>query len=153
MKVLFLYGAPAVGKLTVANEIAWQTDFKVFHGHLSIDCIEPIFEFGSKPFHKLVELIRNETLAEAARQNVNVIFTYCYAKDLDDDYVKRTVEIVESNGGQVCFVLLTCEKSELEKRILDKSRQKFGKANNLNILHELLEKYDFVANFAQQIHF
>ena len=142
MKVLFLYGAPGVGKLTVAHEIANQTDFKVFHNHLSIDCIVPIFEFGSKPFQKLVELIRNETLAEAARQNVNVIFTFCYAKDLDDDYVKKTVEIVESNGGQVCFALLTCESSELEKRISEESRQKFGKVKTVKTLNELLEKYD-----------
>ncbi len=142
MKVLFLYGAPAVGKLTVANEIAKLTDFKVFHNHLSIDCIHPVFEFGTKPFHKLVELIRNETLAEAARQNVNVIFTFCYAKDLDDNYVKRTVEIVESNGGKVCFVLLTCEKSEIEKRVLEESRKRFGKVHNLEILHKLLENYE-----------
>ena len=141
MKVLFLYGAPAVGKLTVANEIAKQTDFKVFHNHLSIDCIKPVFEFGSQPFHKLVEIIRSETLAEAARQNVNVIFTFCYAKDLDDDYVKRTVEIVESNRGQVIFVLLTCESSELEKRICDDSRHKFSKVKTVKTLNELLEKY------------
>ena len=142
MKVLFLYGAPAVGKLTVANEIAKQTDFKVFHNHLSIDCIKPVFEFGSKPFHKLVELIRNETLAEAAQQNVNVIFTFCYAKDLDNDYVKKTVEIVESNGGEVIFVLITCDSSELEKRISEESRQKFGKVKTVKTLNELLEKYN-----------
>ena len=40
MKLIFIYGAPAAGKLTVANEIARQTGFKVFHNHLSIDCIE-----------------------------------------------------------------------------------------------------------------
>lgn len=142
MKVLFLYGAPAVGKLTVANEIAGQTDFKVFHNHLSIDCVQPIFEFGSEPFQRLIEVIRRETLAEAARENVNVIFTFCYAKDLDDDYVRRTVETVESNGGEVCFVLLTCDRSRLEKRILEESRQEFGKLKSIETLSAVLDKYD-----------
>ncbi|CAN5868612.1 hypothetical protein BH24ACI1_BH24ACI1_04510 [soil metagenome] len=50
MKLIFLYGAPAVGKLTVADKIAEQTRYKVFHNHLSIDCIEPIFDFGTLHF-------------------------------------------------------------------------------------------------------
>ncbi len=66
MKLIFIYGAPAVGKLTVARELARLTGFKVFHNHLSIDCIEPIFDFGTPSFFKLIELIRVETVAEAA---------------------------------------------------------------------------------------
>ncbi|MBA2495414.1 MAG: hypothetical protein H0V31_12055 [Acidobacteria bacterium] len=142
MKLIFIYGAPAVGKLTVAGEIARQTNFKVFHNHLSIDCIEPVFEFGTKPFWKIVDLIRVETVAEAARVGQNLIYTFCYAKDFDDAHVAKITKAIEDNGGEVCFVLLVCEKSELEKRVLEKSRLKFNKANNLEILHEILEKYD-----------
>jgi RNase adaptor protein for sRNA GlmZ degradation len=142
MKLIFIYGAPAVGKLTVANEIAKNTDFKVFHNHLSIDCIEPIFDFGTAPFFRLIELIRVETIAEAARENVNLIYTFCYAKDSDDAHVAKITETVESNGGEICFVLLTCTKSELEQRVLAESRKQFGKANNLEILNEILDEYD-----------
>jgi broad-specificity NMP kinase len=142
VKLIFLYGAPAVGKLTIANEIARQTGFKVFHNHLSIDCIEPIFDFGTPSFFKLIETIRTETIAEAARENVNLIYTFCYAKDLDDPHIKKVINAVETRGGEVCFVLLTCQQHELEKRVLEESRKKFGKANNLNILHEILDKYD-----------
>jgi hypothetical protein len=46
--VVFLYGA-AAGKLTVANEIARLTGFKVFHNHLSMDAVLPVFEFASPP--------------------------------------------------------------------------------------------------------
>jgi len=142
MKLIFLYGAPAVGKLTVADKIAEQTRYKVFHNHLSIDCIEPIFDFGTPSFFKLIELIRVETVAETARENVDLIYTFCYAKDFDDSHVAKIVESVEANGGEVCFVLLTCERDELEKRALEESRKKFGKANNLETLHEILDKYD-----------
>lgn len=142
MKLVFIYGAPAVGKLTVANEIAAQTDFKVFHNHLSIDAIEPIFDFGTKPFWKLVDLIRFETVAEAVRENVNLIYTFCYAKGLDDAHVARIAETIESNGGEICFVLLICKRSQIERRVLAESRKQFGKANNLEILNEILDKYD-----------
>lgn len=143
MKLIFLYGAPAVGKLTVAQKIAELTGFKIFHNHLSIDAVEPVFEFGTKPFWRLIDLIRVETISEAARHNVNLIHTFCYAKDHDDKYVAKITELIESNGGEVCFVLLTCERTEVEKRVLEESRKKYGKANNLKILNEIFDKYDF----------
>jgi len=142
MRLIFIYGAPAVGKLTVAIEIAKLTNFKVFHNHLTIDAVEPVFDFGTKPFWKLVDMFRLETVAEAARANVSLIYTFCYAKDLDDAHVARITEAVEASGGEVCFVLLTCERAELEQRVLEESRRKFGKANNLEILNEILDKYD-----------
>lgn len=68
MKLLLIHGAPATGKLTVSLEIARRTGFRVFHNHLSIDCVKPVFEFGSKAFWRVVRMIRNETIAEASRE-------------------------------------------------------------------------------------
>ena len=142
MKLLLIYGSPAVGKLTVGREIAKLTDFKVFHNHLTIDAVKPVFEFGTPPFWKLVHLFRIETIAEAARVGQNLIYTFCYAKDEDDPHVSQVLEAVESSGGEVCFVLLTAEKSELEKRVLEESRKRYNKAGNLEILHKIWEQYE-----------
>ena len=142
MKLILIYGSPAVGKLTVANEIAKQTDFKVFHNHLTIDAVEPVFEFGTPPFWKLVHLFRVETIAEAARVGCNLIYTFCYAKDSDDAHVAEVTKVVEENGGEIWFVLLVGEKTVIEKRVLDDSRKQFGKANNLKVLHDVWDKYD-----------
>ena len=142
MKLLFIYGSPAVGKLTVANEIAARTGFKVFHNHLSIDCIEPIFEYGSKPFGRLVNLIRCETIREAARENVDLIYTFCYAKGPDDEHIKKVSEIVEGSGGEVCFVLLRADRDELKRRVTEASRQKLGKIKTAELIDYYHEKYD-----------
>ncbi|HEX8638210.1 MAG TPA: hypothetical protein VF692_09120, partial [Pyrinomonadaceae bacterium] len=124
------------------NEIAAQTDFKVFHNHLSIDCIEPIFEFGSKSFMKLIHLIRAETIREAALVGQNLIYTFCYAKDFDDAHVSQITEIVGENGGKVCFVLLKADKTTLEKRVLEESRRKYGKAKTVEMMRYFFETYD-----------
>jgi len=145
MKLIFLYGSPAVGKLTVANNIAEQTDFKVFHNHLSIDCIEPIFEFGSKSFNKLINLIRIETVTEAARVGQNLIYTFCYAKDLDDAHVENITKTVEENGGEICFVLLRAERGELDKRVVEESRKKMGKAKTVEMLDYFHSTYDLLS--------
>ena len=142
MKLLFIYGSPAVGKLTVANEISKHTDFKVFHNHLSIDCIEPIFEFGSRPFQKLIEIIRFETVAEAARCGQDLVYTFCYAKDLDDDHVAHITRAAEENGGEVCFVQLLCDKAVIKERVLGESRQLYGKIKSVEMMDYYFEKYD-----------
>ena len=49
MKLIIIHGAPAAGKLTIANELGRLTGFKVFHNHLSIDCVKPVFDFGTEP--------------------------------------------------------------------------------------------------------
>lgn len=140
MKLILIYGSPAVGKLTTANEIAARTDFKVFHNHLTIGAVQPVFDFGTSSFWKLVHLFRIETIAEAARAGQNLIYTFCYAKDSDDAHVAEVTKTVEENGGEICFVLLVSEKDMIEKRVLEESRKNYGKINNLKILREIWEK-------------
>ncbi len=142
MKLLFIYGPPAVGKLTVAREIADRTSFKVFHNHLSIDAIVPIFEFGSQSFFRLVELIRVETIAEAAREKVDLIYTFCYAKGLDESHIEKVKAAAEENGGEAHFVLLTCSDEELKRRIVSEDRKKFTKANTVEMAEMFLATYD-----------
>lgn len=142
MKLIFLYGPPAVGKLTVANEIAKRTGIKVFHNHLSIDCVTPVFEFGSHPFERLIGLIRREMVAEAARNAQDLIYTYCYAKDLDDNHVEMITRAAEENGGEVCFVLLVCNKEVLRQRVLSESRRAHGKVKSVETLDQLFERFE-----------
>ena len=53
MRVVFIYGPPAVGILTVATELARLTGFKLFDNHVSIQFAQSIFEFGTKTFWAL----------------------------------------------------------------------------------------------------
>ena len=145
MKLLFIYGSPAVGKLTVASEVAARTGIRVFHNHLSIDCIEPIFDYGTKSFGKLINLIRVETVREAARVGLDLIYTFCYAKDVDDPHVKKIIEVTEEHGGEVCFVLLRADRAELNKRVTEESRRKMGKAKTVEMMDFFHETYDLLS--------
>src|ERR1700751_4193719 len=49
MRLLFLYGPAASGKLTIARELATLTGFALFHNHLVVDAVAAAFPFGSEP--------------------------------------------------------------------------------------------------------
>lgn len=142
MKLLIIHGPPAAGKLTVSLEIAQRTGFKVFHNHLSIDCVKPVFEFGSPPFWRVIKTIRNETIAEAAREGIDLIHTFCYEFKVDDEQFRELISAAENNGGEVNLVLLRCEPEELKRRIGNESRVKIGKLASPEAVERSLELYD-----------
>jgi hypothetical protein len=139
MKLIFLHGAPAVGKLTVAGKLAALTNFRLFHNHLAVDLVSSLFPFGSEPFVILREQIWLAAFAEAARSNVSLIFTFNPERTVRDSFVQETIDAVEGAGGQVVFVELTCAEAELERRIEDASRKEFGKLNSVEQYRSLKE--------------
>jgi len=127
MKLVFLHGAPAVGKLTVARELAALTGFRLFHNHLTVDLATSLFPFGSKPFILLRERIWLAAFAEAARNNVSLIFTFNPERTVRERFIQDTIDTVKAEGGKVVFVELTCSEADLERRLEDASRKEFGK--------------------------
>lgn len=147
MKLLIIYGAPAAGKLTIATEVARQTGFKLFHNHVSIDCVKPVFEFGSKPFLRMIETIRYATIAEAARESVDLIHTFVYASGEDDEHFAKLIASAEDHGGEVHLVLLKCDAEELKTRIGNDSRVRIGKLTDPDAVDRSLTKYDLRSTY------
>src|SRR6267142_2804843 len=115
MKLVFIHGAPAVGKLTVARELAALTGFRLFHNHLTVDLVGSVFAFGTEPFIRLREDIWLTTFREAARHDVSLIFTFAPERTVAEGFVNKAIDIVEASGGKVVFVKLTCAEAELER--------------------------------------
>jgi chloramphenicol 3-O-phosphotransferase len=127
MRLVFLHGPPAVGKLTVARELAKLTGFSLFHNHLTVDLVSSLFSFGSEPFVQLREQIWLSAFGEAARQALSLIFTFNPERTVREHFIKDAIDVVESEGGRIIFVELTCSEHELERRIEHASRKEFGK--------------------------
>jgi hypothetical protein len=142
MKLIVIYGPPAVGKLTVAKELEKLIGFKLFHNHLTTNIARLIFKISSKKIalHRKLRLVCIEAAAEG---NINLIFTYCYAGKNSNSFVKKMVHSVNKNKGKVLFVQLSCEKNEQYKRVKNISRKKYKKINDADLLKNKLNKIDF----------
>src|SRR5436309_12002865 len=114
MNLIFIHGAPAAGKLSVARELAKLTGFRLFHNHLTVDLVSSVFPFGSEPFVVLREQIWLSTFREAARHDLSLIFTFAPERTVREGFIPDTLQVVESAGGQVIFVELKCSQDILE---------------------------------------
>ena len=70
MKLLFLHGSPATGKLTVAKALLQTVQGRLFDNHAAIDLARTIFEFGAPGFWELVHSVRYAAFDTAAEQRV-----------------------------------------------------------------------------------
>lgn len=46
--LIMITGPQAVGKMTVGQELAKLTNFKLFHNHMSIDLVNNFFSYSTK---------------------------------------------------------------------------------------------------------
>lgn len=132
MKLLFLYGPPAVGKHTVGEEIAERTGYKLFHNHLTVDVVRVLYptehtEAIRHEASKLKGTLRVDFIKFAAQHDINLIFTLAYARGESDQLVYNIVKAVTDEGGSVCFVQLHAPHHVLCSRVGNTSRHLLGK--------------------------
>jgi hypothetical protein len=134
MKLVFLYGPAASGKLTVARELAELTGLPVFHNHLIVDAVASVFPFGSDRFVRLREQFWLVMLREASEAGRSTIFTFAPEPSVIPGFPERVRDTVIAGGGTACFIRLTVAPDEQERRIADPGRAAFGKLRSLDLL-------------------
>jgi AAA domain len=130
MNLIVLHGPAAVGKLTVARELAALTGFRLFHNHLVVDALLAVFDFGSAPFVRLREDMWLAVFREAAENGQSLIFTYCPESTVRETFIPTMRDaVVAAAGGNVIFVKLTCSAGDevLEQRLDTPERAAFHK--------------------------
>lgn len=148
MKLLILFGPPAVGKTTIGKLIEEQTNFKLFHNHMVMDGIMHLFGVGTPAEDRLSKLVRSAIIEEAANSGVDLIFTYVWNFDLEKG--KKNIDaykaIYESKGGEVLFVELCAPLDERIARASHPLRFKHKKyAPNSERVADLQTKLNFVS--------
>ncbi|MEI6267115.1 MAG: AAA family ATPase [bacterium] len=161
MNLIFIYGPPAAGKLTVAKEIAKKLDYRVFMNHTLVGSIASVFPFedttpdkkGKDDLlrNKLARKFRVEIFKEAAKNNINVITTYGGGGVNNSTFFDDTIKSVEKARGKVYFVhLIPNEESILER--VESPTRKGQKIDNKNFLKKKLIAYNYYDKYTGSDH-
>ena len=114
MKLVFLHGSPAVGKLTVAKALLSMVSGRLFDNHAAIDLARTVFDFGAPGFWELVHSVRCAAIDAAAEHGVSlVVTTFCYAEPDDLTQYQEFEEIMRRGNGEL---LPVCSCIALGKR-------------------------------------
>ena len=142
MKLVFLIGDAAVGKMTVGQELMKQTDLRLFHNHMAIEPVIEIFGyFNGEVTRQLREVIFREF---AKSDNYGMIFTYLWAFDMqsDWDYIAHVAEIFQEQGAQIYYVELVApqqirlQRNETENRLAHKASKRDLEASRQRVLRD-----------------
>ena len=152
MKLLFIIGNAAVGKMTVGQELMKITNLRLFHNHMTIEpCIEIFGYYDIDVIRRLRYVIFEEF---AKSQNYGMIFTCMWAFDCRDDweFIEDIVKIFEPFGTEFyCAELVASRETRLERNITEnRLRNKASKrdidASNRRLINDdenwRFESYD-----------
>lgn len=118
MYFIVLFGPPAVGKMSVGRNIERATGIRLFHNHMSIEPVLPLFAFGTPPFGRLVDGFRRAVFSEVARSDLpGLIFTFVWNLDNsgDRDWIAAACEPFQQRGADIAMVEL---RADLEVRLV-----------------------------------
>lgn len=106
MKLVFLIGDAAVGKMTVGQELMKMTELRLFHNHMTI---EPVLEIFGRWDGKTISEMREVVFRNFASSDLyGMIFTVMLAFDMreDWDYLEHIKSIFEPYGTEFYYVEL-----------------------------------------------
>ncbi|MCL2508637.1 MAG: AAA family ATPase [Oscillospiraceae bacterium] len=139
MKLLFLIGDSAVGKMTVGQELMKLTGLRLFHNHMTIEPVLEIFgHFSGQTVQRLREVIFEDFAASGL---YGMIFTYMWAFDQqsDWDYVAHVSDIFKSHGADIYYAELVASqeirlfRNSTENRLRHKPSKRDIEISNLRL--------------------
>lgn len=142
MKLVFLLGDAAVGKMTVGQELMKITQLRLFHNHMTIEPVLEIFgSFDGELIYELRELIFRRF---AASEQYGMIFTMMMAFDMPSDweYLEHVKSIFAPYGTEFYYVeliapqALRLERNVTENRLRHKPSKRDLDASNRRLLRD-----------------
>ena len=134
MELIFLYGPPGVGKLAVANELSRITKYPVFHNHIAIDLVKPLYPNKGGKSDEMILAVNLAAITVASDREKGMIFTY--ARPNDTSFIKRIIGIVSQSAGNVIFVQLKCDSKTLLRRMKSRKDSVYSKISDTTAMRK-----------------
>ena len=146
--LIVVCGPQAVGKMTVAESLRDKLHYNMMMNHDSIEMSDKIFGFGTPAQKEFNAAFREKVFELAVKYDVDLIFTYVCAFDLQEerDYLNGLHDLFVGSGGRFFFVELSASleerlaRNETPHRMERKASKRDVVWSRANLLHDA-EKY------------
>ena len=142
MKLVFIIGDAAVGKMTVGQELMKITDLRLFHNHMTIEPVIEIFgRYDGKTIAEMRDLIFRNF---AASENYGMIFTLMMDFDMPSEweYLEHVKKIFAPYGTEFYYVELIApqeirlQRNATENRLKHKPSKRDIETSNQRLLND-----------------
>lgn len=140
MKLVFLIGDTAAGKMTVGQELAKITGLRLFHNHMMI---EPVIEIFGQFRGDTIQRLRRVIFEDFARSdNYGMIFTFLWAFDMKEDWdYLESVKVIFGLAEQDIYYIeliapqeVRLQRNATENRLKHKASKRDIEASNQRLL-------------------
>lgn len=151
MKLVFILGDAAVGKMTVGQELMKITGLRLFHNHITI---EPVLEvFGEWNFNVTSALrdIMFEEFAKTDKYGMIVTLMLAFDEQEDWDYLEHVKDFFRPYHTEFYYVELVApqeirlKRNVTENRLKNKASKRDIEISNQRLLYDD-ENHRFVSN-------
>ncbi|MCC7367669.1 MAG: AAA family ATPase [Chloroflexi bacterium] len=153
MHLVYIYGPPGVGKLTVGRALVELTGYRLFHNHLMVDLAASLFARETPEYFDYIRVIRGAGFEAAARNGVSLVATGVYrGTEVQNEAMRWMLGPVLEHGGRPLFVQLTCEREEWLRRVQSASRAALNKITDPAFAVSFLEQHNLHATMPFEPH-
>lgn len=143
MHFFLITGPPAVGKMTVGQELCKATGFKMFHNHQSLETAYTMFDWGDEEFKRISSGIRELVFDTVSKSTLleGFIFTLVLDYDMQEDWdeLNGLKNQFESQGWDFHIIVLESsqavrlERNKTPNRLTHKASKRDTKASDIRL--------------------
>ena len=142
--LIVVCGPQAVGKMVVAESLRDKLKYNLMINHDSIEVSDKIFGFATPAQKEFNAFFREKAFELAVKHNVDLIFTYVTAFELQEerDYLTGLHDLFTKSGGNFYFAELSADletrltRNETPYRMEKKASKKDVEWSRANLLDD-----------------
>lgn len=141
--LVLILGPPAVGKMTVGQALSARTGFPLFHNHVPIEAVLPVFAFGTPEFNRLVSGFRTAMIDEVVQSDLSgLIYTimFDFGSPKEFAFIDRMRSLFAPPDARVVLVELEADlqarlaRNRTEARLAAKPSKRDVEASEARLL-------------------
>jgi broad-specificity NMP kinase len=135
--LIFLHGAPGVGKRTIALELSKELEFPFLNFHHLSALLGPVFGYSSDKFNELRDSTYRTVLENSmALPEDGLIASFTYEPSIPLDQFGSFIKAAQDSGGMGLFIGLACNSEDLKDRVESPERRSMDKVTDFGMLEE-----------------